>query len=162
MSNKVHNNVLYQFACNQNLYVHLWWDLDKFPFTSIMAVVSTRRPVSNIPAVSGICPWLIPWRVRDQVHLWLTVTGFRLMVFFDKIIVGHHGVPHPPSLTQMAFIKCTSMSGQPYCTKTLAICLIFALFESLTEDMAQKYRSTLKNLKLGFELKHSGGVPINV
>ena len=110
MSYKVHNNVLYLFACNQNLHVHLWWDLDKFPFTSIMAVVSTRRPVSNIPAVSGICPWLIPWRVRDQVHLWLTVTGFRLMVFFDKIIVGHHGVPHPPSLTQMAFIKCTSMS----------------------------------------------------
>ena len=31
----------------------------------------------------------------------------------------------------------------------LAICVILGTFESLTKDMAQKYRSTVKNLTLG-------------
>ena len=36
---------------------------------------------------------------------------FRLMDFFsEKNIVGPHGVPAPPSLAQMTFTQCTSMS----------------------------------------------------
>ena len=36
---------------------------------------------------------------------------FRLADFFsEKIIVGPHGVPDPPSLAQMTFTQCTSMS----------------------------------------------------
>ena len=30
--------------------------------------------------------------------------------FLKKIIVGPHGVPDPPSLAQMTFTQCTSMS----------------------------------------------------
>ena len=30
--------------------------------------------------------------------------------FSEKIIVGPHWVPDPPSLAQMTFIQCTSMS----------------------------------------------------
>ena len=36
---------------------------------------------------------------------------FRLADFFsEKNIVGPHGVPDPPSLAQMTFTQCTSMS----------------------------------------------------
>ena len=36
---------------------------------------------------------------------------FRLADFFsEKIIVGPHGVPDPPSLAQMPFTQYTSMS----------------------------------------------------
>ena len=36
---------------------------------------------------------------------------FRLADFFsEKIIVGPHGVPDPPSLAQMTFTQYTSMS----------------------------------------------------
>ena len=40
-----------------------------------------------------------------------SVMEFRLADFFsEKIIVGPHGVPDPPSLAQMTFTLCTSMS----------------------------------------------------
>ena len=40
-----------------------------------------------------------------------SVMEFRLADFFsEKIIVGPHGVPDPPSLAQMTFTQCTSMS----------------------------------------------------
>ena len=40
-----------------------------------------------------------------------SVMKFRLADFFsEKIIVGPHGVPDPPSLAQMTFTQCTSMS----------------------------------------------------
>ena len=36
---------------------------------------------------------------------------FRLADFFsEKIIAGPHWVPDPPSLAQMTFTQCTSMS----------------------------------------------------
>ena len=36
---------------------------------------------------------------------------FRLAdLFSEKIIAGPHGVPDPPSLAQMTFTQCTSMS----------------------------------------------------
>ena len=41
----------------------------------------------------------------------LSLIGFRLVDFFsEKIIVGPHEVPDPPSLAQMTFTQCTSMS----------------------------------------------------
>ena len=72
----------------------------------------------------------------------------------EKIIVGPHGVPDPPSLAQMTFTQCTSMSELKFDS--------VALFESPTKDIAQKYGSTVKNLTLGFSPKLSGGVPIHV
>ena len=40
-----------------------------------------------------------------------SVMEFRLTDFFsEKNIVGPHGVPDPPSLAQMTFTQCTSMS----------------------------------------------------
>ena len=45
------------------------------------------------------------------IHLRLSLIGFRLLDFFsEKIIAGPHGVPDPPSLAQMTFTQCTSMS----------------------------------------------------
>ena len=45
-----------------------------------------------------------------EVHR-LSVIGFRLVDFFsEKIIAGPHWVPDPPSLAQMTFAQCTSMS----------------------------------------------------
>ena len=51
-------------------------------------------------------------------HLWwylrmirLSLIGFRLVDYFsEKNIAGPHGVPGPPSLAQMTFTQCTSMS----------------------------------------------------
>ena len=44
-------------------------------------------------------------------RLRLSLIGFRLVDFFsEKIIAGPHWVPDPPSLAQMTFIQCTSMS----------------------------------------------------
>ena len=41
----------------------------------------------------------------------LSLIGFRLVDFFsEKIITGPHWVPDPPSLAQMTFTQCTSMS----------------------------------------------------
>ena len=77
---------------------------------------------------------------------------FRLADFFsEKIIVGPHGVPNPPSLAQMTFTQCTSMSelkfdsvappgGQIHQYVSFSV-----LFQSPTKDMAQKYGSTVKN-----------------
>ena len=50
-----------------------------------------------------------------SLHRWVllcsSVMEFRLADFFsEKIIVGPHGVPDPPSLAQMTFTQCTSMS----------------------------------------------------
>ena len=43
--------------------------------------------------------------------IWLSLIGFRLVDYFsEKIIVGPHEVPDPPSLAQMTFTQCTSMS----------------------------------------------------
>ena len=40
-----------------------------------------------------------------------SVMEFRLAdLFSEKIIVGPQGVPDPPSLAQMTFTQCTSMS----------------------------------------------------
>ena len=45
------------------------------------------------------------------VSLRLSLIGFRLVDFFsEKIIAGPHWVPDPPSLAQMTFTQCTSMS----------------------------------------------------
>ena len=94
---------------------------------------------------------------------------FRLADFFsEKNIVGPHGVPDPPSLAQMTFTQCASMSdlkfdsvappgGQIHQYVSFSV-----LFQSPTKDMAQKYGSTVKNLILGFSPKLSGGVLINV
>ena len=44
-------------------------------------------------------------------HIRLSLIGFRLVDFFsEKIIAGSHWVPDPPSLAQMTFTQCTSMS----------------------------------------------------
>ena len=41
----------------------------------------------------------------------LSLIGFRLVDYFsEKIIVGPHGVPDPPSLAKMTFTQYTSMS----------------------------------------------------
>ena len=88
--------------------------------------------------------------------------------FSEKIIVGPHEVPDPPSLAQMTFTQCTSMSdlkfdsvappgGQIHQYVSFSV-----LFQSPTKDMAQKYGSTVKNLILGFSPKLSGGVLIYV
>ena len=50
---------------------------------------------------------------KIRYHGWLcsSVMEFRLADFFsEKNIVGSHGVPDPPSLAQMTFTQCTSMS----------------------------------------------------
>ena len=45
------------------------------------------------------------------IQLGSSVMEFRLVDFFsEKIIVGPHGVPDPPSLAQMTFTQCTNMS----------------------------------------------------
>ena len=45
------------------------------------------------------------------VSLWSSDKLFRYSDFFsEKIIVGPHGVPDPPSLAQMTCTQCTSMS----------------------------------------------------
>ena len=47
----------------------------------------------------------------DTVGIRLSLIGFRLVDFFsEKIIAGPHWVPDPPSLAQMTFTQCTSMS----------------------------------------------------
>ena len=43
---------------------------------------------------------------KSNCHL-IVITWFQCV---KKIIVGPHGVPDPPSLAQMTFIQCTSMS----------------------------------------------------
>ena len=55
------------------------------------------------------------WRDQNICIDWndlsSSVMEFRLADFFsEKIIVGPHGVPDPPSLAQMTFTQCTSMS----------------------------------------------------
>ena len=73
-----------------------------------------------------------------------------------------------PSLAQMTFTQCASMSdlkfdsvappgGQIHQYVSFSV-----LFQSPTKDMAQKYGSTVKNLILGFSPKLSGGVLIYV
>ena len=48
---------------------------------------------------------------QEQADLRLSLKGFRLVDFFsEKIIAGPHWVPDPPSLAQMTFTQCTSMS----------------------------------------------------
>ena len=50
---------------------------------------------------------------RTEIHsdICSSVMEFRLADFFsENIIVGPHGVPDPPSLAQMTFTQCTSMS----------------------------------------------------
>ena len=82
--------------------------------------------------------------------------------------MGPHGVPDPPSLAQMTFTQCTSMSELKFDSVAppggqIQQCVSFsALFETPTKDMAQKYGSTVKNLTLAFSPKLSGGVPIHV
>ena len=88
--------------------------------------------------------------------------------FSEKIIAGPHWVPDPPSLAQMTFTQCTSMSelkidpGAPPGGQIQQYVSFSALFETPTKDMAQKYGSTLKNFTLSFSPKLSGGVPIHV
>ena len=49
--------------------------------------------------------------IYKERSVWLSLIGFRLVDFFsEKIIAGPHGVPDPPSLAQMTFTQCTSMS----------------------------------------------------
>ena len=46
-----------------------------------------------------------------MIMIRLSLIGFRLVDFFsEKIIAGPHWVPDPPSLAQMTFTQCTSMS----------------------------------------------------
>ena len=77
---------------------------------------------------------------------------FRLADFVsEKIIVGPHGVPDPPSLAQMTFTQYTSMSELKFDSvapsgQIKQYMSFSALFESPTKDMAQKYGSTVKNL----------------
>ena len=98
--------------------------------------------------------------MHSYIHsvLCSSVIGFRLVDFFsENIIVSPHGVPDPPSLAQMTFTQFSSITFDWW--PNLAICVISALLESLTKDMAQKYGSTGKNFTLGFSVKLSGGVP---
>ena len=54
---------------------------------------------------------MLYFQPRYQRNIGSSVTEFRLADFFsEKIIVGPHGVPDPPSLAQMTFTQCTSMS----------------------------------------------------
>ena len=82
--------------------------------------------------------------------------------------MGSHGVPDPPSLAQLTFIQCPSMSelkfdsGAPPGGQIEQYVSFSVLFESLTKDMAQKYGSTVKILTLAFSPKLSGGVTIHV
>ena len=47
----------------------------------------------------------------ESWSIYIYIIGFRLVDFFsEKIIVGPYGVPDPPSLAQMTFTQCTSMS----------------------------------------------------
>ena len=47
----------------------------------------------------------------SSIVIRLSLIGFRLVDFFsEKIIVCPHEVPDPPSLAQMTFTQCTSMS----------------------------------------------------
>ena len=58
------------------------------------------------------------WKGKKLNCLWkrllclgLSLIGFRLVDYFsEKIIAGPHGVPDPPSLAQMTFTQCSSMS----------------------------------------------------
>ena len=105
-----------------------------------------------------------------QYKAWmcLGVNCYYLVSVCKKIIVGTHGVPDPPSLAQMTFTQCTSMSefkfdsGAPPGCQIEKYVSFSALFESPTKDMAQKHGSTVKNLTFGFSSKLSGGIPIHV
>ena len=89
-------------------------------------------------------------------------------VLSEKIISQPWVVQESPSLAQMTFTQCTSMSELKFDSvappggQIQQYVSFSALFESPTKDMAQKYGSTVKNLTLAFSPKLSGGVPIHV
>ena len=86
----------------------------------------------------------------------IPILGMRLTWFqcLKKNYCGCPWVPDPPSLAQMTFTQCTSMSelkfdsGAPSGGQIYQYVSFSALFKSLTKDMAQKYGSTVKNLTL--------------
>ena len=71
---------------------------------------------------------------------YVSVNCYYLVSVSENIIVGPHGVPDPPSLAQMTFTQCTSMSelkfdsGAPPGGQIQQY--VSALFESPTKDMA--------------------------
>ena len=54
----------------------------------------------------------------------------------EKIIVGPHGVPDPPSLAQMTFTQCTSMSELKFDSgaPNLAIYVILGTYTTITSS----------------------------
>ena len=73
------------------LYRRLWGQIHKISLDTIVEIHLLLFPLLRL--------------------LWLSLIGFRLVDYFsEKIIAGPHGVPDPPSLAQMTFTQCTSMS----------------------------------------------------
>ena len=69
--------------------------------------------------LSGVCrlwhiidPWIqmTPGLLACCIYVSVSVNCYYLVSVPEKIIVGPHGVPDPPSLAQMTFTQCTSMS----------------------------------------------------
>ena len=75
---------------------------------------------------------------------------FRLAdLFSEKIIVGPNGVPDPPSLAQMTFTQCTSMSELKIDSGALGICVIFGTFLESHERHGQKVRVYCEKFNIG-------------
>ena len=104
----------------------------------------------------------------ESVYVWVHNRSNMPMFCLKKLISQPWVVQESPSLAQMTFTQCASMSdlkfdsvappgGQIHQYVSFSV-----LFQSPTKDMAQKYGSTVKNLILGFSPKLSGGVLIYV
>ena len=65
----------------------------------------------------------LPWRCALCSRLGLSVIGFRLVdLFSEKKYCGSPWVPDPPSLAQMTFTLCTSMSELKFVAKFSNMC----------------------------------------
>ena len=108
------------------------------------------------------------WCNWNLGYVWVHNRSNMPMFCLKKLISQPWVVQESPSLAQMTFTQCASMSdlkfdsvappgGQIHQYVSFSV-----LFQSPTKDMAQKYGSTVKNLILGFSPKLSGGVLIYV
>ena len=115
----------------------------------------------------GISP-LFKYKITQNAYVLVKNRSNMPMFCLKKLISQPWVVQESPSLAQMTFTQCTSMSdlkfdsvappgGQIHQYVSFSV-----LFQSPTKDMAQKYGSTVKNLILGFLPKLSGGVLIYV
>ena len=78
--------------------------------TSLKAFITSKTTQANFSSFFVFFE-ITDYPFKTKICLSSSVMEFRLADFFsEKIIVGPHGVPDPPSLAQMTISQCTSMS----------------------------------------------------